>query len=386
MPVRRRTRTDRPARLPRRRSGTGRRLDRRTRLAVTAGAVVAVLATAALIGGGNGDRSITDSMGRSATRSSGDESGGGGGGSDPTELTESTMVEDGGDEASSPSMAPTTSAGSAETNADAELGSSAAGGSSTATGSIDLAGAPADAKIIRTGNLDVEVADGAFGAATARLNTIATNAGGFVSASETSALDDEPRGSFTLRVPAEQFDAVVGEVGKVGDVLAVNTNSQDVTGEYTDVASRLRALQAERDQINLVLGRAENIPDILSVRDRLAIVQGEIETLQGRQKVLDDQTSLSTLTVSLREKGDEPSVTAPPVERSGFSKLWHDSTDRFTDGARSIALGLASMAPWLLLALVLFVPGRAIWRRTAPADASSATPSGPPPTAATAAD
>ena len=209
------------------------------------------------------------------------------------------------------------------------------------------------------------MADGTFDAATARLSTIATNAGGFVSASETSALDDEPRGSLTLRVPADQFDAVVGEVGEVGDVLAVNTNSQDVTGEYTDVASRLKALQAERDQINLVLGRAENIPDILSVRDRLAIVQGEIETLQGRQKVLDDQTSLSTLTVSLSEEGDEVAATLP-VERSGFSRLWHDSADRFTDGARSIALGLASMAPWLLLALVLFVPGRAIWRRTAP--------------------
>ncbi|MDQ3461742.1 MAG: DUF4349 domain-containing protein [Actinomycetota bacterium] len=345
--------------------------------------MVAVLATAALIGGG----------GRYGERSTGvarsDDGASGAGMGAASGQTEATVVE-GGDPAFDEQSPPTTFAASA-TDGDRELDSTESGGGgiedrgTLATSSIDLAGAPADAKIIRTGNLQVQVADGTFDAATVRLSTIATNAGGFVSASETSALDDEPRGSLTLRVPADQFDAVVGEVGKVGDVLAVNTNSQDVTGEYTDVASRLKALQAERDQINLVLGRAENIPDILSVRDRLAIVQGEIETLQGRQKVLDDQTSLSTLTVSLSEEGDEAAAATSPVERSGFSRLWHDSADRFTDGARSIALGLASMAPWLLLALVLFVPGRAIWRRTAPAEARPATPTGPPPTT-TAAD
>ena len=60
-------------------------------------------------------------------------------------------------------------------------------------------------------------------------------------------------------------------------------------------------------------------------------------------------------------------ATAPRTDRAGLSGLWHDSAERFTDGGRSIALGLATMAPWLLLGLLLFVPGRAIWRRTAPA-------------------
>ena len=67
---------------------------------------------------------------------------------------------------------------------------------------------------------------------------------------------------------------------------------------------------------------------------------------QAGQKVLDDQTSLSTLTVTLSEKGSPAkATTAPPSDRSGFSKLWHDSAERFTDGGRAIALGLASMAP-----------------------------------------
>lgn len=229
------------------------------------------------------------------------------------------------------------------------------------------AAAPWQAKIIRTGSIDVEVAKGKFDAASARLAAIAASSLGFISASEVSALDGDPHGSITMRIPAARFDETVAQVRKIGEVKSINTGSQDVTGEYTDVASRLKSLESEREQINLVLSRAETIPDILSVRDRLSVVQGEIEQLQGRQKVLDDQTSLSTLTVTMSEQGSPGSVaTAPPTNRAGLSGLWHDSAERFTDGGRSIALGLATMAPWLLLGLLLFIPGRAIWRRTAP--------------------
>ncbi len=347
---------------PRSRPGVGG--DRRVRVAVVAGAVVALLGIAAVVGqDGSSDRSSTQTSG-SADRS-------GGAGELPRDAAPSNF--DAASEAD---------AGGGETAADApamgDFGADA-GGIQTASQAL----APLDAKIVRTGTVSVEVKKGGFDAATVRLSAIATGAGGFVSASEISALDDLPRGSVTLRVPVESFDEVVGDVSKMGDVIAVNTSSQDVSGEYTDLTSRLKALQSEREQITLVLGRAENIPDILAVRDRLSIVQGEIEQLQGRQNLLDDQTSLSTLTVSLSEVGDPAAAAFTSADRTGFSKLWHDSVDRFTDGGRSIALGLATMAPWLLLGLVLFFPARLLWRRAAPLATntdSTTSSSGPPAT------
>ncbi len=312
------------------------RLDRRSRALLSAGAVVALLGTAAVLGANNDPRSTsTSAVSLQAKTSFGQFS------TAPGQLERA---------------APTNAVGGADTKSTAY-----------AVDRQDATGAPLEAKIIRTGSLHVEVAKGKFDAASAQLATIAADSLGFISASEVSALGDDPHGSITLRVPAARFDTVVAQVRKIGDIQAINTGSQDVTGEYTDVASRLKALQSEREQINLVLSRAETIPDILSVRDRLSVVQGDIEQLQGRQKVLDDQASLSTLTVTLSEKGSPAkATTAPESDRSGFSKLWHDSVERFTDGGRAIALGLASMAPWLLLALLLLIPGRAIWRRTAP--------------------
>ncbi len=351
----------RPSAVPGHRPGTA--TTKRTRLAITLGAVVVILAVAAFIGSSQGG--TEDSAPAGADR--------------PTQATDAGFVGADG--------APTVETGVARdafddadgaATADRAASEEAVGGAGgVAVASPDQqAGNPVEAKVVRTGSVDVVVADGSFEKAVGQLTTIAAGAGGFVSASQTSALADTPVGTVTLRVPADRFDDVLGQVRDLGDVESADTASQDVTGEYSDVEARLSALKAERDQITLILGRAESIPDILSVRDRLSMVQAEIEQLQGRQQLLDDQTSLSTLTVGLREEGDR-TVTSPPEPRSGPSRLWHDVTDRFTDGGRSIALGLASMAPWLILGLLLFLPARALWRRTAPPAADLPSPGVP---------
>ncbi len=351
----RRPRTARPRRpLP----GT-----RRSRAALSVVAVAALLATAGFIGSGgrDGDERF-DTVGASIETS-------GGGSSEALAVDESGA----GGLARAEVAAPV----DAETSASmVDTDRSGDGSAADATGAGGGETPGVQPKIIRTGSLELEVEKGTFDEAVRRLSSLATGVGGFVSASETTSLGREPSGTVTIRVPSKDFDRIVGSLGDVGKVQAVTTGSQDVTGEYTDVASRLKALEAEREQIQLVLGRAETIPDILSVRDRLTVVQGEIETLQGRQKVLDDQTSLSTLTVSLYEKGTATTADTRPVERTGFSKLWHDSADRFVDGARSIALGLATLAPWLILALVVGLPLRAVWRRMGPETPAAA---GPPP-------
>lgn len=344
----------RPDRLARRWRTPG----RRARVGLAVGSVAILLAAAGVIGSGGVDSDASSSSRPVAREATVASSGRASSGADGAVTADEGL-------ASGASGA----GGGGDGDASATTVVSGAESAATDTEGASGTGNRLEPKIVRTGSLDLVVKRGSFDRAAARLTTLATGAGGFVSASQTSALDDAPQGTITLRVPVDRFDDVVAQVRELGTVASLTTGSQDVTGEYSDVAARIKALRDEREQITLVLGRAETIPDILSVRDRLAVVQSELEQLQGRQQVLDDQTSLSTLAVSLREKGRAPADTAPPTERTGLDKLWHDAGDRFTDGARAIALGLATLAPWVLLALVLFLPARIIWRRLAPSPA-----------------
>lgn len=270
-----------------------------------------------------------------------------------------TTVPPGADESSVATDAPSTATGS--------------GPAPSGTGPGDL-GPPVGPKVVRTGSIEVAVGRGKFTEAGSRLRTLATGVGGFVSASQTTSLGRDPAGTITLRVPAKSFDRVLANIAELGTVRSSSTDSQDVTGEFSDVTARIRALEAERDQIGLVLAKAQSIPDILSVRDRLSAVQGELEQLQGRQQVLDDQTTLSTITVALSEKGSKVAIPLDRPERRGLAKVWHDSLDRAGDGAKSIALGFAAMVPWLLLAALLWLPVRYLWRRLGTVPASVSTP------------
>lgn len=321
-------------------------------------AVVAILfVTAAVIGNAN------DGAGRGGAQNTSTKGAGGGG--------QLNKAASGAGGAKLGSAAPTVARSRSDTRAGSTGADAAPSPEASATGTNtkqlapQAGGGSIQAKIIRTGSVEVEVAKGRFATAVTRLTDLASGVGGFVSASETSQLGQDPRGSVTLRVPAKDFDRVLARIATLGKIRSATTGSQDVTGEYTDVASRIKALEAEREQIGLVLGRAESIPDILSVRDRLSAVQGELEQLQGRKQVLDDQTSLSTLTVSVSEKGAKPKdLIVPNRDRRGLARVWHDSADRFGDGARSIAIGFAAMAPWLLLLAVLGLPARWLWRRS----------------------
>ncbi len=121
-------------------------------------------------------------------------------------------------------------------------------------------------------------------------------------------------------------------------------------------------MKDERESLSLVLTDAKNVPDILAVRDRLNGVQAEIEQLEGRRKVLDDQASLATLTVSIREP-DTKLAPRSPAKRSGLGRAWHDAVEGFTGGVEAIVGGSGKVLLVLLCGAGLWLIGVPVWRR-----------------------
>jgi hypothetical protein len=224
--------------------------------------------------------------------------------------------------------------------------------------------AAAGPRIVKTGTVDVEVRKRQFGPSFARLTTIATSLGGFVSSSKTFESGDIPNGTVTLRVPSDRFDELVRQVRALGKVRAVSSSGEDVTGQITDVRARLKALEAQRDQYLALLGKAGSISDTLAVRDRLGQVQVEIEQLQGQLKLLDDQTAFGTLAVSVAEPGLGP--VGPQAEASGWAKAWDDAVGGFVRGSQAIVAHSGATLLVLLCAAALAVFGRAGYRWISP--------------------
>ena len=229
-------------------------------------------------------------------------------GADDAVSSESSRAFDGASMAKAPNVMPSTLATGGDTAGvafDAAQEAPAPG-----AGSVDFLGR----QIIRNGSVELEVESvvNAF----EQVRSAAIAAGGFVAESSFFGRDEEQRARITIRVPADRFDAVVGELrGLAVEVLSISTSSQDVTGEVTDLESSLRNLRAVEVQYLDLLGRAGGIGEILQVQDRLNQTRAQIDRIEGRVQMLGRLTELATLTVSLQP------VREPVVADGGSGPL-----------------------------------------------------------------
>jgi hypothetical protein len=167
-----------------------------------------------------------------------------------------------------------------------------------------------DRMVIRTAQLTVQVQD--VESALAHARAVASQAGGFVSASNTHVerVDDQDRmvADLTLQVRSDSADSAMSDLRALGKVTSETSGSQDVTDEYVDLDSNLRNLQASETAILKLMDKATQISDVLSLQRELTNVRGQIERIQGRKKYLERRTDMATITLALRLPPATPSA------------------------------------------------------------------------------
>jgi hypothetical protein len=227
-------------------------------------------------------------------------------------------------------------------------------GSLARAGSAQVATEAIERKIIRNGKLTIE-SDSPTGGLS-KITTIAESLGGFVITSEFK--QGGPTASetvtITVRVPATQFNEALEKIRTTGDrIINENVTGQDVTEEFLDLEARIKTQKALEAQFLEIMKRAQKVSDALEVQTEIANVRTEIERMEGRKRFLQNQASLSTITITLQ--------TPPPVilatSTTGFG---HSIKQAFAEGldlAANIILGLIRMIIVLIpIALFIFLP------------------------------
>jgi len=123
-----------------------------------------------------------------------------------------------------------------------------------------------------------------------------------------------------LRIPTKHLRTVMGDLGGYGTVEQRWLRSQDVTAEYTDIESRLKALEKTHAQLLALLEKARTVEEALNVRTALDRVAAELEVLKGRLRQLENMTTYSTITLDFYERGPHM-----PTPSSNDPFPWVDS-------------------------------------------------------------
>ena len=162
----------------------------------------------------------------------------------------------------------------------------------------------------------------------------------------------------------DSFASVLRQAQKLGRTTSLTTKATDVTGQYVDLQSRIAALEASRQQYLTIMAKATTVGDVLAVQAQLDTIQSQIEQLQGQLQVLSSETSYSTLTTTLSERGAPvPPPHPSPVPESGLVQAWHDSVGGFVAGVEGVIRVAGPLLFALLFLGVVLLGGRTLWRR-----------------------
>jgi hypothetical protein len=235
-----------------------------------------------------------------------------------------------------------------------------AGAAQGGGGPAGLAAMVAARKLIRTGQISMEVP--AFEAAAQKLAHLAAEHAGYVAQTQVvRGQENKQRGTLTLRVPADRFELVLAGLRSLGKVESENVGTQDVTKEYTDLETRLRVKRDTAERIREILKtRTGSLSDVLTAERELARVTEEIEQAEGERRFYDQQVALSTLTVEMHE----PDAL---VRAGALSPIAEALRDALGAGATSIAVmiyALVVITPWVFALWILWRVIRAVRRRS----------------------
>jgi Domain of unknown function (DUF4349) len=253
--------------------------------------------------------------------------------------------------------------GGGEAAGSAELGAGG-GGSKASDGPASSSAVPqVGPQIVKTASLSLGIVHGSFDDKAGEAHAIADAYGGFVVESFASQGSDKriAEGSLVLRIPAESYDAALSRLRGLGKVQHIEESGQDVSGEFVDLNARLRQLRAVEAQLLELLQRADDVPAALAVQNQLSQVQLDLEQARGRLQYLENRVAFATISLSMHELG----AVAP--NDGGFSIVdaWATAGAAFLTVVGWIFIGIAVVAPVLVLLGLGFLAGRALRKRFA---------------------
>ncbi len=215
-------------------------------------------------------------------------------------------------------------------------------------GKAEPAVAVAKRSVISTGTVELsskEVAD-----VRDRIASLLVAHDGFL-ADERTSTDRKGRTSYArlvLRVPSDDFAAVMDQVSGMARLVDSSRKSEDVTTQVIDVDQRVHVQRTGLRRTVVLLGKAQNLRDVLRIEDEITRRRADLDSLVQQQAWLRSQTSLATITVTVDRTPPPPATHA-----AGFVGGLQSGWDGLTSFVGWLVTLVGTLLPFTLLLLVL---------------------------------
>jgi hypothetical protein len=151
-------------------------------------------------------------------------------------------------------------------------------------------------------------------------------------------------GWISVRVPSDQLTDAVAALDALGEVTSSSIGRQDVTDQAIDLRARVAASEASVARLTELIGQAQSVADLIAAESALADRQATLDSDRQQLESLENQVSLSTLTVQLTPV--TPTVTADPA---GFGDGIAAGWNGLVATLNGIVVAIGFLLPWIVV-------------------------------------
>ncbi|WP_227938126.1 DUF4349 domain-containing protein [Alkalihalobacillus deserti] len=164
-------------------------------------------------------------------------------------------------------------------------------------------------------------------------------------------MEGQLSGSMTVRVPKQDFQPLLDHLAnREWKTIEQQTSGNDVTEEFIDLESRLKAKRVVEERLLGFMNKADNTENLLKISNELATVQAEIEQMLGRKQYIENQVEFSTISFHIQENSLSATIQGEDLntwERS--QKLFIETINTIIHLSSSVVIFLIGLSPLLLL-------------------------------------
>ena len=207
-------------------------------------------------------------------------------------------------------------------------------------------------KLIKTANLVAECED--YQRSITEIKNLVKNGGALIFSEDESQNNYQIENNITIKVPVQSFDVLVDSLEIHLPMLRNKTiNSEDVTEEFFDLQTRIATKKEFEKQYLEILKKADSVEDLLKVQYDIRKIREEIEAAEGYLQVIQDRTSMSTITLRLFQELEQSQYV---VSSPGFFTRIGKGLSSGWDGILDFIVGMTYVWPvWFFIALLIFI-------------------------------
>ncbi|MDY3818813.1 MAG: DUF4349 domain-containing protein, partial [Lachnospiraceae bacterium] len=172
--------------------------------------------------------------------------------------------------------------------------------------------------------------------------------------------------NLVIRVPSDRIRDFLDMVSTNSNVTYSHKSSDNVTLQYVDLQSHIKALKVEQESLMNLLAKAESVEDIISLQSQLTQVRYEIESYESQLRTFDNKIDYTTLYLDVSEVERETTVEKLTYGQEIITGL-SDTFYEIGQGLRSFSIwfivNLPNMVIWAVILAVLFVVVRFVVKK-----------------------